>query len=385
MLRYSCLVLALLVALCNAQTPPPMIRFFLNTVSPDAICNDGTPAAYYFRAGYGSGADRWVIRLQGGGWCWDEESCKTREVKYTTSNVCPENLTDTETIGGSQHQGILSSNQTLNPYWYNANQVWLWYCTSDSHLGSKYANESLNGWSFLGKTVVRALIHHLLYVQQPSMQTATQVLLTGDSAGGVATLNNADFVGSLIAPVLPHVNYKAFVDAGWFLDIPAYGSSTFSFQMVAKNLFTYWGAIYDDSCVSHYGQGNEWMCFHSQYAWPFIETYMFYQEFQFDSANLGFDGIGYPFTSAESAYAYNFQQSMVMDISKTPYVFLPNCYIHETIDQAYFSNIQIRNVSISQAMWEWFSDTRVPPAPSHTVDSCLVTINCNPSCPPLPQ
>ena len=86
------------------------------------------------------------------------------------------------------------------------------------------------------------------------------------------------------------------MDAGWFLDIPAYGSTNFSFQMVAKSLFTYilhshillifrslpvpysfvtndiycysnrnWGAIYDASCVSHYGPGKEWMCFHAQY------------------------------------------------------------------------------------------------------------------------
>ena len=30
----------------------------------DAICLDGTPAAYYFHAGSGSGADKWLVFLE---------------------------------------------------------------------------------------------------------------------------------------------------------------------------------------------------------------------------------------------------------------------------------------------------------------------------------
>jgi hypothetical protein len=55
---------------------------------------------------------------------------------------------------------------------------------------------------------VQSLIHHLFYVQQPSMLIAKQILLTGDSTSGVATINNVDFVRSLISPVLPNVIYK---------------------------------------------------------------------------------------------------------------------------------------------------------------------------------
>jgi len=350
-------------------------------VNREAVCNDGTPAAYYFRPGYGSGASSWVIRLQGGGWCWDEESCKTRAVKYTTSNVCPPNITDFDTIQGSADNGILSSLVALNPYFYNANHVWLWYCTSDSHIGNKTANASLNGWYFMGKTVVQTLIYHLLYVQKPSLLAANQILLTGDSAGGVATLNNADFVWSLISSVLPNVHYRAFVDAGWFLDIPAY-NSTFSFQMVAKNLFNYWGAIYDESCTQYYGPGNEWHCFHAQYAWPHLTTPTFYQEFQFDAANLGFDGIGtYPFSPSEQTFANAFQQSMLNDTAKAPYFFLPNCFKHETIDSYYFAGISIGGVSIADALWNWFQPFQNP-LPYHTTDLCI-PINCNPTCPPL--
>ena len=34
-----------------------------------AVCLDGSPAAYYWRAGSGSGKNSWVLFLEGGGWC----------------------------------------------------------------------------------------------------------------------------------------------------------------------------------------------------------------------------------------------------------------------------------------------------------------------------
>ena len=45
-------------------------------------------------------------------------------------------MNDSTTIDGSAHEGILSSNKSENPIFYNANQVYLWYCSSDSHLGN---------------------------------------------------------------------------------------------------------------------------------------------------------------------------------------------------------------------------------------------------------
>lgn len=41
-------------------------------------CAASPAAAYYFRQGSGSGADRWIIRFQGGAWCTDMSSCQMR-------------------------------------------------------------------------------------------------------------------------------------------------------------------------------------------------------------------------------------------------------------------------------------------------------------------
>jgi len=57
---------------------------------PYAVCNDGSGAGFYYRQG---GSDdsgfliedpQWLVFLEGGGWCWDQESCAQRTGIYPT-------------------------------------------------------------------------------------------------------------------------------------------------------------------------------------------------------------------------------------------------------------------------------------------------------------
>ena len=42
-----------------------MFMHSLMTVDPLAVCNDGSPAAYYYAAGSGTGAYHWLVYLEG--------------------------------------------------------------------------------------------------------------------------------------------------------------------------------------------------------------------------------------------------------------------------------------------------------------------------------
>ncbi len=63
------------------------------------------------------------------------------------------------------------------------------------------------------------------------MTAATDVLITGNSAGAIGALNNAQFVKDIMLPPggLPRApqltTFKCFIDAGWFLNLPTYNSS----------------------------------------------------------------------------------------------------------------------------------------------------------------
>ena len=53
--------------------------FTLNRLdAPNAVCLDGSPGTYYFRPGSGSGATKWYIHHQGGGWCESLDDCLDR-------------------------------------------------------------------------------------------------------------------------------------------------------------------------------------------------------------------------------------------------------------------------------------------------------------------
>lgn len=59
---------------CACSPSAPHIVDIVLSMPP--VCNDGTPAAYYYRRG--EDASRWVVHQQGGWWCWDEYSCQVR-------------------------------------------------------------------------------------------------------------------------------------------------------------------------------------------------------------------------------------------------------------------------------------------------------------------
>lgn len=51
-------------------------------------------------------------------------------------------------------------------------------------------------WPFRGKRIIAAVLEDLFL--QHGLGNATHVLLTGNSAGGVGAMNNADWIGSVL-------------------------------------------------------------------------------------------------------------------------------------------------------------------------------------------
>jgi hypothetical protein len=86
------------------------------------------------------------------------------------------------------------------------------------------------------------------------------------------------------------------VDAGWFLDIPSYSHQpgAFTFGGLARSMSMRFNATYDHSCAQTWGGVEAWRCFHAQYAWSCLAVPTLFQEFLYDSANLG----GGPFERA---------------------------------------------------------------------------------------
>ncbi len=96
-----------------------------------AVCLDGSPPGYYFHPGTGSGANKWLLHLKGGGWCFEGiESCYNRS--FTTLGTS-NNWTSTIMLDGA-----LSPDQASNPAFYNWNIVYFMYCDGASFSADRY-------------------------------------------------------------------------------------------------------------------------------------------------------------------------------------------------------------------------------------------------------
>ncbi|KAL3623082.1 hypothetical protein CASFOL_031898 [Castilleja foliolosa] len=166
-----------------------------------AFCLDGSVPGYHIRRGFGSGSDSWLLHVEGGGWCNSISSCAARKMTKLGSSTHMESVV--------QFFGILSHDPLQNPDFFNWNKVKIRYCDGSS-FSSHPDSELKNGTKmfFRGQLIWDTLMDELLSI---GMSNAGEALLTGCSAGGLATLIHCDDFRNILPK---DVNVKCLADAG---------------------------------------------------------------------------------------------------------------------------------------------------------------------------
>jgi hypothetical protein len=185
----------------------------------DARCNDGTPAQLYVRAApVGSaGRNRWILYLQGGASCRTYGACTQRYCGIDTFYDASKLSTRWNPLRAGA-RGILRRNDD-NPLG-GANEVYLYYCSSDQWTGrndaavlsppasapAEFAPYSI---IFRGHTILARALETLSAgvasaddgsrVDLASIDAAEIVLLTGSSAGSVGVQNNLDWAAARLS------------------------------------------------------------------------------------------------------------------------------------------------------------------------------------------
>ncbi|KAK4378778.1 hypothetical protein RND71_000640 [Anisodus tanguticus] len=239
-----------------AGAPTPLmvgLTIIHGAAARGAVCLDGTLPGYHIHRGYGSGAYSWLVQLegafvveidvgdklylmltfvvrreafeekvpgfaiaviialdpklgvflwQGGGWCNSVRSCVYRKkTRRGSSNYMEKQIPFT---------GILSNKAEENPDFYNWNRVKVRYCDGASFTGD--SEDKAAGLQFRGKRIYQAAMDELM---AKGMRYAKQALLSGCSAGGLASIMHCDDFSNL----LPHTKVKCLSDAGLFMDV----------------------------------------------------------------------------------------------------------------------------------------------------------------------
>mmetsp|Transcript_93380 Transcript_93380/g.166088 ORF Transcript_93380/g.166088 Transcript_93380/m.166088 type:complete len:414 (+) Transcript_93380:85-1326(+) len=244
----------------------------------NAKCLDGTPALYYHRKGTGSGKNKWFLHQQGGGWCYTEESCVGRSKGGLGSTKSDKNMS---ALDG----GYFSMDPQQNPLMHNWNAVELRYCDGASLSGDKETPASVSGSTlhYRGRAILDAEIKSLLFDR--GMKEATDVVVSGCSAGGLATFLHCDHWADAIKEASPAAKVACMPDSGFFLDEdrrPMYGSNM-------RNVFRFQessAAGLNAACVAAHSSDPE-KCILAQWASQHIKTPTFPLQSVYDAWQTG--------------------------------------------------------------------------------------------------
>ncbi|XP_006402417.2 pectin acetylesterase 6 [Eutrema salsugineum] len=230
-----------------------------------AVCLDGTLPGYHLDRGFGSGANSWLIQLEGGGWCNNRRTCVYRKTsRRGSSNFMEKALAFT---------GILSNKSQENPDFYNWNRIKLRYCD-----GASFAGDSQDESSqifYRGQRIWHAAMEEFLSL---GMQQADQALLSGCSAGGLASILHCDEFRELLPS---STKVKCLSDAGMFLDAVDVSGGR-SLRNMFQGVVTVQNLQKDlsSSCTNHLDPTS---CFFPQNLISDIKTPMFLLNTAYDS------------------------------------------------------------------------------------------------------
>uniref|UniRef100_M8CQU0 Pectin acetylesterase n=1 Tax=Aegilops tauschii TaxID=37682 RepID=M8CQU0_AEGTA len=199
-----------------APLEPVAVSLLASAQEKGAFCLDGTPPGYHLQRG--SVSDLLVVIMvksealardgvmtmklddsfngaflltavclrvssQGGGWCSTVKDCSGRRMSVLGSSNFMKPLQFTG-------HGIFDSDEIYNPDFYNWNKVYVRYCDGASFAGDA-EGQAQDGTTvyFRGLRIYEAVIGELM---EKGLANATQVLFTGCSAGGLATILHCD-------------------------------------------------------------------------------------------------------------------------------------------------------------------------------------------------
>ncbi|XP_060200759.1 pectin acetylesterase 7-like [Lycium barbarum] len=174
-----------------------------DAVSKGAVCLDGSPAAYHYDKGFGDGVNNWVVFLEGGGWCGSVEDCGLR---FGNSTGSSNHMDNTRVFSG-----LLDYNKTNNPDFYNWHRIMIKYCDGSSFTGDVESVDKATNQHYRGARIFQTIMEELL---AKGMKNAKNAILSGNSAGGLASMIHCDRFRSLL-PSTPRV--KCLSDGGYFL------------------------------------------------------------------------------------------------------------------------------------------------------------------------
>ena len=245
--------------------------------------------------------------------------------------------------------GVLSSDPRINPDFHTWNKLFLHYCDGASFGSGRTDPIAISSGGKPGQMWLRgranfnAIIDYFLTNATLGMAEATEVILSGGSAGGLAVFYNLDHLASLLPS---GVRLVGFPDAGFFLDHAQEQSGSLHYRALFQGSDPIWNVTGSGGtnlkCLAA-NKGSEWKCLMAQYIAPHVETPMFVMNSNYDEWQMMnilqaqcIPTPGHPCNAAQNQSLLAFRDHFVSTVASTVVagkpangVFIDNCYVHE--------------------------------------------------------
>jgi len=184
--------------------------------------------------------------------------------------------------GGSN--GMLSSDPSVNPHFYNATKVHANYCDGASFASSTDYSPTVGSMQlhFRGADIFNATVASLLAL---GMNQAKEVILKGCSAGGLAVYLHCDIFADMLKEAGVEARVICMPDAGFFrMDVPDVSGAP-RYTPEQQWVYSTQGVVQmDKGCVAAHAATNDtWRCFFAEANLPFITTPLFITQDTTDS------------------------------------------------------------------------------------------------------
>lgn len=368
-----CLLLfCLLLCFCLGDIPKMKLVLLDDRVSKEtgALCLDGSSPGFYINRT--SSSSKFIVFLNGGGWCTSPSDCLARSKTHLGSSHYWGPFDD------DQATGVFDDNATTNPYFYDWNKVYVQYCDGASFSGNKTDPLVVDGVPlyFRGVRILEQLFRVLF--QQWGLSQASDILLTGCSAGGLSAFLHADRIGHWVSTMSRAHRYKVAPISGFFLRMP--------------NLLN--ASVYDDQIVSVYQMQNcsvhplclalhphdPHMCMFAENVFPVTKSPLFIQHSMYDAWNLQYIfTVDMPDSNKWASCIANITMctlsqirtmNSIWQVAFMERVMRPDkfwnpdtgCYLHSIVShcgggmELWNGGIEIGGVRVNQAWGEWFND-----------------------------
>ncbi len=156
---------------------------------PGMVCADGSPA--YYSVTLRKNAENVAIYIDGGGACWNAETCSNPMFVRNLSR--PVKMKSDWTNG----QGLWNSQDKENPFAEGFHIVSVPYCTGDAHIGSKTTEYKINGKKVILRHNGHTNLQLVFEKTKELFPDPKKVVLMGISSGGIAAAFNMRKIAAL--------------------------------------------------------------------------------------------------------------------------------------------------------------------------------------------